>query len=76
MTLTDAHCSSGQGIPLLASASKGNGISLGVMIMGAGLVFQAELFCEWVALGLPQFSWKFEELGGQVVTIFTLEILE
>jgi len=30
----------GQGIPLLASASKGSGVSLGVMIMGAGLVFQ------------------------------------
>ena len=32
---------SGKGVPLLAMASKGTGMSLGVVVMGAGLVFQA-----------------------------------
>eukprot|EP00438_Fugacium_kawagutii_P030035 Skav201331 [mRNA] locus=scaffold1389:94863:101928:+ [translate_table: standard] len=30
----------GKGVPLLARASKGTGMSLGVVVMGAGLVFQ------------------------------------
>lgn len=41
--------------------------------MGAGLVFQAELFLRCLCLGLfgkcHSFTWKSEELGGQVVTI-------
>lgn len=32
---------SGKGVPLLARASKGTGMSLGIVVMGAGLVFQA-----------------------------------
>lgn len=33
---------SGKGVPLLARASKGTGMSLGIVVMGAGLVFQAQ----------------------------------